>query len=79
MIRDRTLLSCELIQAVFRGDTVELFVSVDMVMDDSQLLPILNKIRRPDDTLSYFEMMIATNIFKDSPVPPQVVALQVHS
>jgi hypothetical protein len=52
--------------------------AVDLLMDDRRLVPILNEIRRPDGTLPHFEMMIATNIVKDSPAPPQVLALHVH-
>jgi len=52
--------------------------AVDLLMDDRRLVPILNGIRRPDGTLPHFEMMIATNIVKDSPTPPQVLALHVH-
>jgi hypothetical protein len=53
--------------------------AVDLAMDDRQLLPILNRIRRPDGTLPYFEMMISTNVVKDSPTPAQVVALHLHN
>jgi hypothetical protein len=52
--------------------------AVDLTMDDQRLLPILRGMRRPDGTLPHFEMMIAANIVKDSPAPPQVVALHIH-
>ena len=52
--------------------------AADLVTDDQRLLPILRGIQRPDGTLPHFEMMIATSVVKDSPAPPQVVALHVH-
>ncbi|SEF44728.1 hypothetical protein SAMN05421819_0049 [Bryocella elongata] len=52
--------------------------AVDLMMDDQQLLPILRRMRGKDGTLPHFEMMIAANVVKDSPAPPQVVALHVH-
>lgn len=52
--------------------------AADLMMDDQRLLPILRSMQRSDGTLPHFEMMIAANIVKDSPAPPQVVALHIH-
>lgn len=52
--------------------------AVDLVMDDQRLLPILRRIRRPDGTLPHFEMLLATDVVKDSPAPAQVVAVHLH-
>lgn len=52
--------------------------AVDLVMDDKRLLPLLRKIRRPDGSLPHFEMLIASDIVKDSPASLEVIALHVR-
>lgn len=52
--------------------------AVDLTMDDQRLLPLLQKIRRPDGTLPHFEMLIASDIVKDSPASLDVIALHVR-
>lgn len=52
--------------------------AVDLTMDDQRLLPLLQKIRRPNGTLPHFEMLIASDIVKDSPASLDVIALHVR-
>jgi hypothetical protein len=52
--------------------------AVDLIMDDQQLLPLLKKVRRPDGSLAYFEMLIESDSLNDSAGPSRVVALHIH-
>jgi hypothetical protein len=46
----------------------------DFVSDDSQLLPFLQRIRRPDGTLPHFEVVLGTNNMSGSAVKNTVLA-----
>ena len=46
----------------------------DFVRDDSQLLPFLNSIRRPDGTIPHFELILGTNNMGASAVRTSVLA-----
>jgi hypothetical protein len=52
--------------------------AVDLMMDDDRLLPILNKIRRPDGSLPHFEMLLESEALGESAGPARVVALHLH-
>jgi len=47
---------------------------MDFVLDDAQLLPFLNRIRRPDGTLPHFELLLETRNMGASAVRSQIVA-----
>lgn len=46
----------------------------DFVSDDSQLLPFLNRIRRADNTVPHFEVVLGTNNMNGSAVKNTVLA-----
>ena len=47
---------------------------MDFVLDDAQLLPFLNRIRRPDGTLPHFELLLETHNIGASAVRSQILA-----
>jgi hypothetical protein len=52
--------------------------AVDLVMDDDRLLPILNKIRKPNGSLPHFEMLLESDTLGESAGPARVVAIHLH-
>jgi hypothetical protein len=52
--------------------------AVDLTMDDNRLLPILEKIRRPDGSLPHFEMLLESDTLGESAGPARVVAIHLH-
>jgi hypothetical protein len=46
----------------------------DFVNDDAQLLPFLNRIKRPDGSLPYFELLIESHNMGASAVRSHIVA-----
>jgi hypothetical protein len=52
--------------------------SVDLAMDDDRLLPILNKIRKPNGSLPHFEMLLESDALGESAGPARVVAIHLH-
>jgi len=48
--------------------------ALDFVADDSQLLPFLNRVRRPDGTLPHFELLLRTQNMGASSVRSQILA-----
>jgi len=52
--------------------------AADLIMDDSRLLPLLAKVRRPDGSLPHFEMMLECSTLTDSATPARVVALHSY-
>jgi hypothetical protein len=48
--------------------------ATDFVNDDAQLLPFLNRIRRPDGTLPHFELLLETHNMGASAVRSQILA-----
>ena len=53
--------------------------AVDLAIDDDRLLPILDRIRRPNGTLPHFEMMLECDTLGESAGPARVVAVHLHS
>ena len=47
---------------------------MDFVLDDAQLLPFLDRIRRPDGTLPHFELLLETHNIGASAVRSQILA-----
>ncbi len=47
---------------------------MDFVLDDAQLLPFLNRIRRSDGTLPHFELLLETHNIGASAVRSQILA-----
>jgi hypothetical protein len=47
---------------------------MDFVLDDAQLLPFLDRIRRPDGTLPHFELLLETHNVGASAVRSQILA-----
>ena len=52
--------------------------AVDLVMDDDRLLPILNKVRRSDGSISHFEMLLESEGLGEGAGPARVVAMHTH-
>lgn len=52
--------------------------AVDLVMDDDRLLPILNKIRKPNGSLPHFEMLLESDTLGESAGPARVIAIHLH-
>lgn len=48
--------------------------AMDFVNDDAQLLPFLNRIRRPDGTLPHFELLLETRNMGASAIRSQILA-----
>lgn len=53
--------------------------ATDFVMHDNQLLPFLDRIRRPDGTLPHFEVLLATQNLGASAVRSQIVAWRIRN
>jgi len=51
---------------------------MDFVLDDAQLLPFLNRIRRPDGTLPHFELLLETHNIGASAVQSQIIAWRIR-
>jgi hypothetical protein len=49
---------------------------MDFVLDDTQLLPFLSRIQRPDGTLPHFELLLETHNIGASSVRSQILALR---
>jgi hypothetical protein len=47
---------------------------MDFVLDDAQLLPFLDRIRRPDDTLPHFELLLETHNIGASAGQSEIIA-----
>ena len=47
---------------------------MDFLNDDSQLLPFLNQIRRPDGSIPHFEILIETRNMDASAVQSHILA-----
>ena len=52
--------------------------AVDLVMDDDRLLPVLNKIRKPNGSLPHFEMLLESDTLGESAGPARVDAIHLH-
>jgi len=52
--------------------------AVDLATDDDRLLPILNKIRKPNGSLPHFEMLLESDMLGESAGPARVVSLHLH-
>jgi hypothetical protein len=52
--------------------------AADLVLDDARFSPVLTKVRRPDGSLPYFEMLLECSTLTDNATPARVVALHVH-
>jgi hypothetical protein len=52
--------------------------AVDLICDDDRLIPILNKIRKPDGSLPHFEMLLETDSLGESAGPARVIAIHLH-
>ncbi len=52
--------------------------AVDLAMDDDRLLPILEKIRKPNGVLPHFELLLESDALGDSAGPARVVAIHLH-
>jgi hypothetical protein len=52
--------------------------AVDLAMDDDRLLPILNKMRKPNGSLPHFEMLLESDALGESEGPARVVAIHPH-
>ena len=52
--------------------------AIDLVMDDDRLLPVLNKIRKPNGSLPHFEMLLESDTLGESAGPARVVAIHQH-
>jgi hypothetical protein len=53
--------------------------ALDFVLDDSRLLAVLSRIRRPNGSLPHFELLLKTSTLTDNAVPASVVAIHVHA
>lgn len=51
--------------------------ATDFIDDDTQLLPFLNRIRRPDGTLPHFELLLETHNMGASAVQSQILAWRI--
>jgi len=51
--------------------------AMDFVNDDAQLLPFLNRIRRPDGILPHFELLLETHNMGASAVQSQILAWRI--
>jgi hypothetical protein len=51
---------------------------MDFVLDDAQLLPFLDRIRRPDGTLPHFELLLETHNIGASAVQSQIIAWRIR-
>jgi hypothetical protein len=52
---------------------------MDFVLDDAQLLPFLNRIKRPDGTLPHFELLLETHNMGASAVQSQILAWRTEN
>lgn len=52
---------------------------MDFVLDDAQLLPFLDRIRRPDGTLPHFELLLETHNIGASAVQSQIIAWRIRN
>jgi hypothetical protein len=52
--------------------------AVDFVSDDSQLLPFLKTIQRPDGRVPHFEVVLGTNYVNQSAVQSKILAWRTH-
>ncbi|WP_263383987.1 hypothetical protein [Granulicella arctica] len=55
--------------------------AADLAMDDDRLLPLLNKIRKPNGSLPHFEMLLESDTvgaISESAKPARLIALHVH-
>jgi hypothetical protein len=52
--------------------------AADLVLDDARFSPVLAKVRRPDGSLPYFEMLLECSTLTDNATPARVVALHIH-
>jgi hypothetical protein len=53
--------------------------TTDLAIDDNRLLPLLNKIRKPDGSLPHFEMLLESDTLGDGAGPARVVAIHLHN
>lgn len=51
--------------------------ALDFVSDDSQLLPFLKQLRRPDDSLPHFEVVLGTDNMSGSAVKNSILAWRI--
>jgi hypothetical protein len=51
--------------------------ALDFVSDNSQLLPFLERIRRPNGTIPHFEVLLETNNLSGSAVKGSVLGWRV--
>lgn len=52
--------------------------AVDLVCDDDRLIPILDRIRKRDRSLPYFEILLESDTLGDSAGPARVIAVHLH-
>jgi hypothetical protein len=52
---------------------------MDFVLDDAQLLPFLNRIRRPDGTIPHFELLLETYNIGASATQSQIIAWRTRN
>jgi hypothetical protein len=53
--------------------------AADLVLDDAQFLPVLARVRKPDGSLPYFEMLLECSTLTDNATPAKVISVHVHS
>jgi hypothetical protein len=50
----------------------------DFLFDDADLLPFLSKLRKPDGSLSHFEVLLESNSLNGSAGPFRILAYCTH-
>ena len=53
--------------------------AADFIFDDTRLLPFLSKIRKPDGSLPYFELLLRANNVNGNASPSEVIGYRTYA